>query len=381
MQQQAANMPKQFLPDLCRLPVMLAVMLVTELLVIVYVFSLSALGTFDWERLSLLSLYAQWIALLSIGGLCRLRPLLNSQTPSRAGLMSFGWILLVALLANIAAQWIYGGAKSSSISMPWLLRDGIIVAVLAAVGLRYMYVQQGWQAEQKATHSARVDALHARIRPHFLFNSMNTIASLISYAPADAEKAVEDLAAMFRASLSQSDVLVPWHKELEVCQAYLRIEQQRLGPRLAVDWQLADISDDFQLPPLTLQPLIENAIYHGIESHPAGGTLIIKTTAEQNMLHISVENPCFENGDSAGNAAASDDKNHNGIALDNIRARLAAIYKPSVSTYSSPKPSDQKADLKLTRSPSAFTASLCVPLHFELEDINPTNGKPMPKNN
>ena len=353
------------LPNLGRLPVLLAILLITELVVILYVFSLSPLGSFDWQRLSLLSLYAQWISLLSMGGLNYWRPLINSQSAKVAACLSFGWIISVTLLSNIGAQWIYAGGKWAVFSFPWLLRDVMIIAALAALILRYRYMQQCWHAEQKATQSARIEALHARIRPHFLFNSMNTIASLISYAPLEAEKAVEDLAALFRASLSQSDALVSWQQELDICRAYLRIEQQRLGHRLQVDWQIDNLPDDCQLPPLSVQPLIENAIYHGIENTLAGGTLLIRAQVNNGLLRIDVENPC-----DAGNKRSfkpldltqphAIPKTHNGIALDNIRARLAVIY-PQTETASYPS---LGAELRLSESLHTFIATLILPINL-----------------
>jgi sensor histidine kinase YesM len=246
-------------------------------------------------------------------------------------------------------------------------------------------MQQCWHAEQKATQSARIEALHARIRPHFLFNSMNTIASLISYAPLEAEKAVEDLAALFRASLSQSDALVSWQQELDICRAYLRIEQQRLGRRLQVDWQLDNLPDNCQLPPLSVQPLIENGIYHGIENTLAGGTLLIRAQVNNGMLHIDVENPydagykaSFKHPDLTKRDLTKSDltkrdltksdwikshavpKTHNGIALDNIRARLAVIYpQAAVASYPS-----LGAELRLSESLHTFTATLILPINL-----------------
>ncbi|MGB2272139.1 MAG: histidine kinase [Pseudomonadales bacterium] len=366
------------LPNLCRLPLLLATLLVTEWVVILYVFSLSPLGSFDWQRLSLLSLYAQWISLLSLAGLCQLRASINRQSAKIAGLLSFGWIVGVATLSNIAAQWVYAGGSWQLFSATWLLRDGLIIAVLAVFILRYLYVQQSWRAEQKAAHAARLDALYARIRPHFLFNSMNTIASLIRYAPDDAERAVEDLATLFRASLSQNDHLVSWQQELGICLAYLRIEQQRLGERLQVEWQLMDVPECCRLPPLSLQPLIENAIYHGIESLAAGGTIVIRVNINDDVLRIDVENPCEKRRLTSFGSTA---KTHNGVALDNIRARLAAIYHTAddrnahYKTTTSSKPISKKpsfksagqpplAELVLNTTEASFTATLMIPMNL-----------------
>ncbi|MDG1293354.1 MAG: histidine kinase [Pseudomonadales bacterium] len=353
------------LPNLGRLPVLLAILLITELLVILYVFSLSPLGTFDWQHLSLLSLYAQWISLLAMSGLSYCRSYINRQPPKVAGWISFGWIVAVTVLSNIGAQWVYAAGKWAVFSFAWLLRDMMIIAVLAALLLRYLSMQQRWRAEQKASQGARIEALHARIRPHFLFNSMNTIASLISYAPVEAEKAVEDLAALFRAALSQNDVLVSWQQEMDICRAYLRIEQQRLGRRLLVDWQLDRETEYCQLPPLSVQPLIENAIYHGIESTLTGGTLLIRAQVNQGMLRIDVENPLEYSDKTAGetlNSPASPPvpKSHNGIALDNIRARLAAIYPQTEAVNES----STAAELRLSESLHTFIATLILPINL-----------------
>ncbi len=353
------------LPHLCRLPVLLVVLFVTELVVILYVFSLSPLGTFNWQRLSLLSLYAQWISLLSVGGLCHLGRRIHGRSENAvkhlsveaAGLLSFGWIIGVTLLTNIGAQWVYAGGSWAAFSFAWLLRDVMIIAVLAAITLRYFYMQQSWRAEQKATQDARLAALHARIRPHFLFNSMNTIASLISYAPDDAEKAVEDLAALFRASLSQNDLLVSWQQELDICLAYVRIEQQRLGHRLQLDWQLSDIPKHCQLPPLSLQPLIENAIYHGIEQSAAGGTVVVRAQVKDNALRIDVENLYQASRIASEHTAA---KTHNGIAIDNIRARLSAIYHG----FEVNSQQHVKAQLVLNRTLHLFIATLILPINL-----------------
>lgn len=338
-----------FLPDLCRLPVVLAVMAVTQLLVIIYVLSLNAMSHFDWERLSLLSLYAQWLSMLSIALLCNARKLINRLSTPGASLASFALVLLVVTITNAFAQWIYQGRSWSGWSSQWLLRDLLIVAVIAGIALRYLYVQHQWMREQNATDSARLDALHARIRPHFLFNSMNTIASLIRYAPAEAEEAVEDLAALMRASLSNREALVPWQQELAVCEAYLRIEQLRLGERLEVQWRMAEIPRDFVLPPLVLQPLLENAIYHGIEKIPGGGCIAVEAKRLPGQVQIEVRNT---SPDAPADTASPE--RHNGIALHNIRARLASIYRSNSD-------GSNHSALRLQGEDGCFVARMLIP--------------------
>lgn len=340
-----------FMPDLCRLPVVLGALAVTQLLVIVYVLSLDTVLRFDWELLSLLSLYAQWLSMLSIAVLCNARRIINSLPVPAAALLSFAIVLGVAASTNATAQWIYHGRSWVGWSWLWLLRDLAIVAVFAGIALRYIYVQQQWLREQSASDSAKLDALHARIRPHFLFNSMNTIASLIHYAPEQAEAAVEDLAALMRASLSERQSLVPWARERAICEAYMRIEHQRLGERLQVNWNIDDIPEGFMLPPLVLQPLLENAIYHGIEKLPDGGSIDIDARRQGDSLRFVVRNTAAPDADNSETAEAG----RNGIALQNIRARLASIYRDATDG------SDRSA-LALIPGTQHFIAQLDIPL-------------------
>lgn len=352
-----SNLDHTPLPDLCRLPVVFAVLAVCQLLVIIYVLSLTSIKAFNWELLSLLTLYAQWVCLLALAGLCQLRRWLNRQSIFVAYALSLMWILAVVAITNAAAQWLYSGQRWQW-SSQWLMRDLMIAAVLAGVVLRYIFIQQNWLAEQRATQSAMLDALHARIRPHFLFNTMNTIASLIAYAPKDAERAVEDLAALLRATLSDGRQIVPWPQELAICEAYLRIEQLRLGERLQVSWQVDDVPANFQLPPLVLQPLIENAIYHGIEQHPDGGCINIEAFVDGAEVVLSIVNPVYPQAvDHALGSKTS--SRHNGLALDNISARLASIYRNADT-------GEQLAHLEMAKSEGEFIARLSIPQNSQL---------------
>ena len=156
-----------------------------------------------------------------------------------------------------------------------LLENGVISVIVSAIVLRYFYVTAQWQRDVEASAEAQVQALQARIRPHFLFNSMNTIASLTRSDPATAEHAVEDLSELFRASLAHK-TFVPLSEELELVGSYLRIEGQRLGERLEVEWDLDADAADVEIPELSLQPLVENAVNHGIEQCSAGGAFALR---------------------------------------------------------------------------------------------------------
>ena len=184
--------------------------------------------------------------------------------------------------------------------------------------LRYFYVQHHWQLRVASEARARLQALQARIRPHFLFNCMNTIASLTRSDPARAEQAIEDLADLFRATLSEERVLVPLAEELALVRRYLDIEALRLQSRLVVVWELAPPPEGALIPQLSLQPLVENAIYHGIEPAPAGGTIRIGGGIHGDHMQIAISNPLAAGGSThaAGNR----------LAQDNVRQRLQAHF-------------------------------------------------------
>jgi two-component system sensor histidine kinase AlgZ len=200
-----------------------------------------------------------------------------------------------------------------------LLRNLLIAMVVTAAALRYFYVTRQWQHNVEAAAESRISALEARIRPHFLFNSMNTIAALTRSDPAAAERAIEDLADLFRASLGKPGEPVSLEQELDVARVYQRMEQQRLGARLAVDWQVDNLPMHARLPGLTIQPLLENAIYHGIEPLADGGVITVVGTTAGEMLTISVSNPL---------APAAQRRKTGGhkLALDNIRQRMQLAY-------------------------------------------------------
>jgi two-component system sensor histidine kinase AlgZ len=199
----------------------------------------------------------------------------------------------------------------------FLSRNLFIGLVVSAVALRYFFVTHQWRRNVEMRATARVHALQARIRPHFLFNSMNTIASLTRSNPALAEQAVQDLADLFRANLNEQRNVLMLAEEVEVAQIYQRIEQLRLGERLQVDWKIEALPRDALVPGLMLQPLLENAIYHGIEPRPEGGTVTVTGDVANKLITIVVRNPVGEVGTG---------REGNQLALANIRERLSLMY-------------------------------------------------------
>jgi len=173
-----------------------------------------------------------------------------------------------------------------------------------------------------ALTEARLMALQARIRPHFLFNSLNTVLGLMRTEPGRAETVLENLAELFRALMSESGKLVPLDKELELARSYAEVEVVRLGDRLTMDWQCQNAPLDALVPPLILQPLLENAVYHGIEPAQAGGKVSVTIFAKGDQLNLVVRNPCLKaKGQRAGNR----------MALNNIRERLDLHFDAEAS--------------------------------------------------
>src|SRR5690606_13067009 len=217
---------------------------------------------------------------------CPLRPWLRRRGPLQAGLASYLVVLVITLFFSLLSGFIQ---KETQNLLDRILSHLLIAAVFAGIVLRYFYLQQQLRNQQQAELNARIQALQARIRPHFLFNSMNSIASLIDYDPVSAEKLIVDLCELFRASLNEPG-LVPLQQEIELCQRFISIEQTRLGSRLTVEWRMDKIPDT-EIPGLLLQPLIENAIFHGIQPLRDGGTIRILIEEIAGTCRIQIVNP------------------------------------------------------------------------------------------
>ncbi len=310
---------RPFLPDFCEQGNLLRTMVIAQLLAFVLV----AATPGDWfERLrslATMSLFIQWVAIVDIALLCGLQGWLARLDDRVAAVAAFGVLQFVTLSFTWIAHTIAGLILLPLGTMDLatlLLENGVISVMVSGIALRYFYVTAQWQRDVEASAEAQVQALQARIRPHFLFNSMNTIASLTRSAPATAERAVEDLSELFRAALAHK-TYVPLSEELELVGSYLRIEGQRLGERLVVEWDRDAEADDVEIPALSLQPLVENAVYHGIEQCTAGGRIRIVTRRDAEAVTVTITNPLP--------ASPRPSKGHR-IAQDNVRQRLAFAY-------------------------------------------------------
>lgn len=336
-----------FLPDLCRVQSVLLMVLATELVALLFTLIHSGLGRFDWDYLALSSLFGQWVVLSCAAILCPLRPRLARLPLKLAAAGCYGIVLGVTLLFAIGADWFFGRHELTGYqpNLAFILHCLLISAILTGLVLRYFYLDYRWRQQQQAELQARLQALQARIRPHFLFNSMNTIASLIATDPIKAEDAVLDLAEVFRATLSQANSLVTLRQELDLCRRYLHIEQLRLGERLQVEWKIEPASERALVPPIFLQPLVENAVYHGIQPRAQGGTVTIESYLRNGFLYVLISNPEVQEEGSGQHSG-------NRMALSNIRSRLEAMY-------------GEKSVLKASVSQGRYTATLRFPAHLE----------------
>lgn len=304
-------------PSFCTWKHLLAVVTITQLSVI-----LIAIGRgqiFDWGFLLSTSIFAQWMALFCASGVCFLSSWTHRMGPRGAWVGNAVVILLLAGVFSHAA-WLFSGDLGLQVSDTagiFVFNTLLVVGLVTVVFSRYLLIRMRWKAQLIAESEARVQALQARIRPHFLFNSLNTIASLIPVDPAGAEAATEDLADIFRGSMRRADRLISLEEELRLARQYLDMERRRLGDRLAVVWRAEELPPGASVLPLMLQPLLENAVGHGVQPRPTGGEITVYGRAEGDNIVITIGNPLAPKGA---------DKPGHGLALQNIRERLKLAF-------------------------------------------------------
>ncbi|MEA5444991.1 sensor histidine kinase [Gammaproteobacteria bacterium AB-CW1] len=341
-----------FLPDFCAPPILLLLVLAAQLLAFLLALARSQFGQAFWVDLGVISLFLQWIALVSAAVICALRaPLGRLPRHVSAALAYLALVtttFLLSLLAWFLAEWSGLGGEWTPDS-PWffLLRNTAISAIVSAVALRYFYIQYQWKHNIQREAEARVEALQARIRPHFLFNSLNTVAALIAVRPEIAERAVEDLSDLFRASLSDAGDGVTLKEEMELAERYLHLEALRLDERLKLHWDVPESAvERVRVPRLIIQPLVENAVYHGIETRPEGGDVEVVARGHEDHVEITIRNPLPDSDD-----RPTARKGHQ-MALDNVTQRLKLRMGP-------------KASLQTERGAEEFLTRLRLPRESE----------------
>ncbi len=232
---------------------------------------------------------------------------------------------LVAAITVFSGLVLFAAMNRLSPMPPGALTHWMVYGLISA-GVLLFYFHLRARALSPAITEARLQALQARIRPHFLFNSINAVLSLVRSNPKRAEVALEDMAELFRVLMRDNRDLTPLENEVELCRQYLDLEQLRLGDRLTVDWNVKSMPADALVPPLMLQPLLENAVYHGIEPSSTPGTVSINLFLSRGEVHAILKNPYRTTG---GNHHSG-----NKMALANVRERLALHFDAEASLES-----------------------------------------------
>lgn len=331
-----------YLPDFCDGDVFLRLLLVIELIAIM--FALVSYGSGDlFVHIALISVAMLWVGLTTAAALCYLRRQNWMGDHLRTTILVFSVAILMTLLVSflslgLGSMMNFGPtARDAGFTFA---RNLSIVVILVGLALRYFYLHYESDMRLKVQAQARLQALQARIRPHFLFNSMNTIASLTHGEPDLAEQAIENLSDLFRASLA-AEASISLQQELELTRSYIDLEALRLGDRLEVKWQLPQRQPSLYLPALTLQPLVENAIYHGIEPLPNGGVIELAIDDGDSGIIISISNPVVSE-------QHSQRRKGNQMAVDNIRERLMLAF-------------DGTASMELSETETRYTVTLTIP--------------------
>ena len=294
------------LPDFRNLGILLRILIIVNVAAIAAALVRAPTLAGLWNELLDLSAIVQpvlivvLLALVAIAGVLRRLPYV------------FGAFLVtaIAVVVTVGLMGVMLNAYRAE-GLGSLQRYGALAALTTAMLLAYFDLRG--RALSPAIAEARLQALQARIRPHFLFNSLNAVLSLIRQDPKRAESALENLADLFRVVMGDNRELSPISREVELCRQYLDLEQLRLGERLKVVWRIDKMPADALIPPLLLQPLIENAVYHGIEPRVDAGEICIDIYSLRNRVHAVLRNPYSRQGDHhAGNK----------MAFANIRERL-----------------------------------------------------------
>ena len=282
------------------------------------------------ERLLQYMLFINWILLAFVALVELFQKKIQPLNFGQALVVGFILLQMIVVLTTVVLNGvIYFGQNFQihGLSRDVLL-DGVMLhlsygVLIGTFCFRYLYLREQWARQQNSELHARIQAMQARIHPHFLFNSLNTVISLITIDPDKAEQMLLNLSRLFRASFKELK-LVRLKDEIELCQHYLAIEQMRLGDRLRVEWKYDDevLFSQVQIPLLTLQPLVENSIFHGVEKFLTKSTISILIEVLQNQVNIVITNPYTQDKINL--------RQGNGIAVENVKQRLEAYYGRTV---------------------------------------------------
>ncbi len=319
------------LPNFRNLGILLRILLIVNLAAFAAAVVKSATLRGIWNELLEISAVVEPLLILSLIALMALNGVL-SRLPYYLGITG-----VIALELALSALLYVAGRPLLAAELAPLERYWLLVFIVTVMLLVYFDLRG--RALSPALSEARLQALQARIRPHFLFNSINAVLSLIRQDPKRAEVALEDMSDLFRVLMADNRELTPLAREVELCRQYLDLEQLRLGERLKVEWHIDKMPRDALVPPLVLQPLLENAVYHGIEPRSEPGVISIDIYAVREQVHAVLRNPYRHDGSHhAGNK----------MALGNIRERLQLHF-------------DAEASLATKVSDDAYQVHIVIP--------------------
>lgn len=293
-----------------------------------------------WVLFGLTSLVVQWIALLTLLGLFLLRQLVRHLPPITVAWVALALLLMATSLVGAAGLWFFPSLAGTQGHGHAMLQLTLLALTVGLLGLAAFHSH--WRNRSLAARAAQaeLEALQARIRPHFLFNTLNTGAALVHDKPEAAEDLLLDLADLFRAALSGPE-LIDLADELELARRYLHIEQLRFGDRLRVRWEVPEVLPDVKLPTLSLQPLVENAVRHGVEPCPEGGELLMQVAVGRRTVQVLVQNPVARH--------APRQRNGHSIGLASVRARIEAL-------------SEGRSRLEVLPGEGVYRVAIVVPL-------------------
>lgn len=302
---------------------------------------------FSVNTTALITIYLFWMSLTCAGFLCFSSRVWKGR---QAAISKMQWLVLfIACLALFSVmELIIQYYFYKTIDLNRFFRYFLIAIIVLFVVFRGFSLFDVFKIRAQAETVSHLQALQARIEPHFLFNSLNTIAELTHIDSKQAEEAIQSLSSLIRNSLNDESLTHSLDDEIQFCKQYIHLEKWRLGDRLQVVWDIqVDNLEKIMIPKLLIQPLIENAIVHGIAPLENGGSLLIKMSQNKKMLNVVVENKYLENT-MESNVFEKGRKDGLGIALKNIKERLFVLY-------------DDNHAYNVRRTNGLFTVSLELP--------------------
>jgi two-component system sensor histidine kinase AlgZ len=308
------NRHADVLPNFRNLGVILRILVISNGLALVMALLLASRWADVPTNVMQIAMLLAPVVLLSLLSLWLLQPWLSRRDYWQGAIVITLVVAVLTLAVYYYGRALFLVAEDSNFyfeSVRYVLLSLLVCAILL------LYFRVRTRVLSQALLDARLQVLRARIRPHFLFNTLNAVLGIVRTQPKQAEAALEDMADLFRVAMAEVQDLVPLLQEIKLCRQYLALEQLRMGERLQVNWQIQNVADDTQIPPLLLQPLLENAVYHGIEPLPQGGCINITLLGSEKRMQIGVENP---------RPQREEVHQGNKIALSNIRERLALLF-------------------------------------------------------